>query len=54
MKRIDLYKAQLKAALAEYKIRVKQYNAAKKSLHNTYLLIEKLEEKIATILAKAE
>ena len=54
MKRIDLYKAQLKAAIAEEKIRARKFNAAKKALHNTYLLIDKLEEKIATILAKAE
>jgi len=54
MKRIDLYKAQLKAAVAEEKIRGRQLNAAYKAFINTTKRVANLENKIATILAKAE
>ena len=54
MKRIDLYKAQLKAAQAEKKIRLRNAKAAYKALQNNYELITILENKIANILAKAE
>jgi radical SAM superfamily enzyme len=54
MKRIDLYRAQLKAAIAEEKIRAQKFNAAYKAFTNTSNRVTELEEKIATILAKAE
>jgi len=54
MKRIDLYRAQLKAAKAEETIRARKLNAAYKAFINTSNRITELENKIATILAKAE
>jgi hypothetical protein len=54
MKRLDLYKAQLKAAKAELKIRTRQYNAAERAYLNNLTLIDELENKIANILAKDE
>ena len=54
MKRIDLYKAQLKAAIAEETIRARKLNAAYKAFTNTSNRVTELENKIATILAKAK
>jgi hypothetical protein len=54
MKRLDLYKAQLKAAKAERKIRIRQCNAANRAYFNNLTLIDTLEFKIANILAKDE
>ena len=43
---------QLKAAQAEHKIRLRQYNAAQRALHNILVTINTLEKKIE--LARAE
>lgn len=54
MKRLDLYKAKLKAADAEHKVRRRQLHAAQRAYINNLNLIDSLEHKIATILAKTE
>jgi hypothetical protein len=54
MKRLDLYKAQLKAAIAEETIRARKLNAAYKAFTNVSNRVTELEFKIATILAKDE
>lgn len=52
MKRIDLWKAQLKAALAELKIRDREANAAARTVARLKNLIANLEKKIDNHLAK--
>lgn len=54
MTRLDLWKAQLKAARAIEKIHRKDANAAARTLQNTLDQITKLEEKIGAYLAKAK
>ena len=54
MTRLDLWKAQLKAARAILKIHRKEANAAVRTLYRTSNLITKLEEKIGNHLAKTE
>jgi predicted translin family RNA/ssDNA-binding protein len=51
MPRLDLWKAQLKAARSILKIHRKDANAAARTLQHTIDLIAKLEDKIATHLA---
>jgi hypothetical protein len=54
MKRLDLYKAQLKAAIAEENIRARKLNASYKAFINVSNRVTTLENKIANILAKTE
>ena len=54
MTRLDLWKAQLKAARSILKIHRKDANAAARTLHRTLDLIDKLEAKIGNHLAKTE
>ena len=54
MTRLDLWKAQLKAARAILKIHRKDANAATRTLRQTTDLITKLETKIGNYLAKTE
>lgn len=54
MTRLDLWKAQLKAARSILKIHRKDANAAARTLHRTYDEIAKLEAKIGNHLAKTE
>lgn len=54
MTRLDLWKAQLKAARSILKIHRKDANAAERTLQHTLDLIAKLEEKIGNHLAKTE
>ena len=56
MKRIDLYMAKLKVARAEEKLRVKEYNQAKRAMDNVWNKINEIEERIQdekTKLARA-
>ena len=52
MKRIDLWKAQLKVAKAELRIRNREANAAMRALMNVRATIEQLERKIDNYMAK--
>jgi len=54
MKRIDQWKAKLKAAKSELKHKERQMNAATRSYEHTYDEILKLESKINDYLAKTE
>ena len=54
MRHVDLWKAKLKAAKAEQRIVVRQYNAAERALHRLSLQIENLEKKIERKLANSE
>ena len=54
MTRLDLWKAQLKAARSILKIHRKDANAAARTLHRTYDEIARLETKIGNHLAKTE
>ena len=53
MKRIDLWKAQLKAALAELKIRDREANAAARTVTRLKKIINELERKIDNYMAKS-
>ena len=54
MTRLDLWKAQLKAARSILKIHRKDANAAARTLRRTLDLIDKLEAKIGNHLAKTK
>ena len=49
MKRVDLWRAKLKAAKAERRVVARQYNMAERSLHRLSLLIEELENKLGNV-----
>ena len=49
MKRVDLWRAKLKAAKAERRVVARQYNMAERSLHRLSILIEKLENKLGNV-----
>jgi len=53
MKRIDLWKAQLKAARAELRIRDRQANAAIRTVVRLTKIIIQLENKIDNYMAKS-
>ena len=53
MRRIDLWKAQLKAARAELKIRGREANAATRTVARLDKIIIKLERKIYDYMAKS-
>ena len=52
MKRLDLWKAKLKAAKAELRIRDRDVNAAMRAVNRVITTIEELENKIERHLAK--
>lgn len=52
MKRIDLWKSQLKVAKAELRIREREANAAMRALMCVRATIKQLESKIDNYLAK--
>ena len=54
MKRIDFYRARLKAERSELRHKQRQYNAAERSMARTIKTILELEKKIDIILAKAQ
>jgi hypothetical protein len=54
MKRVDLWKAKLKAAKAEYKIHGRHARAVMRALSNAHRTITDLEQKIENHLAKSE
>lgn len=54
MKRIDQWKAKLKAERSALNHKKRQYNAAERSLARTIQLIMKLEDKINAHLAKTK
>ena len=54
MKRIDMWKAKLKAAKSEVKHKERQMNAAIRSYMRTDNEVQKLEEKINDYLAKTK
>ena len=53
MKRVDLWKAQLKAALAELRIRQREANAAARTVAGLTKTIIELERKIDNYMAKS-
>lgn len=53
MRRIDLWKAQLKAARAELRIRDREANAAIRTVVRQIKLINELERKIDNYMAKS-
>ena len=53
MRRIDLWKAQLKAARAELKIRDREANAAIRTVVRLMKTINQLERKIDNYMAKS-
>jgi len=53
MKRVDLWKAQLKAARAELRIRSREANAAARTVARLTKIIIELERKIDDYLAKS-
>ena len=53
MRRVDLWRAQLKAALAEMKIRQREANAATRTVARLDKIIIKLERKIYDYMAKS-
>ena len=52
MKRVDLWKAKLKAAKAEHKLHERHARAVVRALNNTHRTINDLEQKIENHLAK--
>ena len=52
MKRIDLWKSQLKVANAELRIRAREANAAARALIRVHNTIKQLERKIDNYMAK--
>jgi hypothetical protein len=52
MKRLDLWKAKLKAANAELRIRGREANAAARAVIRVHTTIKQLEKKIERHLAK--
>jgi hypothetical protein len=53
MKRVELWKAQLKAAQAEMKIRGREANAAVRTVARLHKIIIELERKIYDYMAKS-
>lgn len=53
MKRIDQWKAKLRAAKSELKHKTRQLNAVQRSHNRTTKLIEQLEKKIELHMAKS-
>lgn len=53
MRRLDLWKAKLKAAKAALKIHSRNANAAAKTLQSVQQIINELERKIGDYLAKS-
>jgi hypothetical protein len=53
MKRIDLWKAQLKAARAELRIRKRESNATVRTTVRQIKLVNELERKIDNYMAKS-
>lgn len=54
MKRLDLWKAKLKAAKAELSIHERHARAVQRALINTNYTINQLEQKIENYLAKSK
>lgn len=54
MKRIEQWKAKLKAAQSDLNHKKRQYNAAERSMARTTQEIVKLEEKINAFMAKTK
>ena len=54
MKRLDFYRARLKAARSELRHKQRQYNAAERSMARTIKTILDLEKKIDAVLAKTQ
>jgi hypothetical protein len=54
MKRLDLWKAKLKAAKAELRIHQRHSKAVVRALKNTHQTINELEAKIENYLAKSK
>ena len=54
MKRLELWKAKLKAAKAELKLHQRHAKAVVRALNNTHRTIHDLEKKIENHLAKSE
>ena len=54
MKRVDFYRAKLKAARSELRHKQRQYNAAERSMARTIKTILELERKLDAVLAKTE
>jgi hypothetical protein len=54
MKRLELWKAKLKAAKAELKIHGRHARAVVRALNNTHQTINELEQKIENYLAKSK
>jgi hypothetical protein len=54
MKRIDFYRARLKAARSELRHKQRMYNSAERSMARTIKQIMELEKKIDVILAKTQ
>jgi hypothetical protein len=52
MKRIDLWKSQLKVAKAELRIRGREANAATRAVIRVHTTIKQLEKKIDNYMAK--
>lgn len=52
MKRIDLWKSQLKVAKAELRIRAREANTAARELVRVHTMIKQLERKIDNYMAK--
>jgi len=52
MKRLDLWKAKLKAANAELRIRGREANAAARAVIRVHTTVKQLEKKIERHLAK--
>ena len=54
MKRIDFYRAKLKAARSELRHKQRMYNAAERSMARTVKQILELERKLDAVLAKTQ
>lgn len=54
MKRVDFYRAKLKAARSDLRHKQRQYNSAERSMARTIKTILELERKLDAILAKAQ
>jgi hypothetical protein len=54
MKRLDLWRAKLKAAKAEHKLHGRHARAVIRALKNSYKTIHDLEQKIENHLAKSK
>ena len=54
MKRLDLWRAKLKAAKAEHKLHGRHARAVVRALANTHRTINELEQKIENHLAKSK